>query len=180
LDNPGQLIDLNSFSKDLKISRQTASNYISYLEKSFLVRKLYNFSTGRRKIERKLKILSAVILDINFRDDDISRSKAFEWLIVTRLNSEFFWRDSYKNEVDIIASDKMTIPVEIKYGKIDTTGLIAFMKKFNVQFRMHHILRSREELKIDNRYMIKVIPAFKFFLEKDRYLNYHIETSLPY
>jgi len=28
--------------------------------------------------------------------------------------------------------DKKSIPVEIKYGKIDTTGLIAFMKKFKV------------------------------------------------
>ncbi len=166
LDNPGHLIDLNNLSKELKISRQTASNYISYLEKSFLVRKLYNFSTGRRKIERKLKkYYPAVILDINFRDDDISRSKAFEWLIVTRLNSEFFWRDSYKNEVDIIASDKITIPVEIKHGKIDTTGLIAFMKKFNVNSGCIISYDREEELKIDNKYRIKVIPAFKFFLE---------------
>jgi len=55
MEEPGQLIELTDLSKELKISRQTLSNYFFYLEESFLIRKLYNFSRNKRKSERKLK-----------------------------------------------------------------------------------------------------------------------------
>ncbi|MBI5777040.1 MAG: DUF4143 domain-containing protein, partial [Nitrospirae bacterium] len=35
------------------------------------------------------------------------------------MNADFFWRDPYKNEVDIILSNGKIVPIEIKYGKID-------------------------------------------------------------
>lgn len=92
MEEPGQLIQLTDLSKELKVSRQTLSNYFFYLEESFLIRKLYNFSRNKRKPERKLKkYYPSILLDLNFKDDDISKSKAFEWLVVTRLNAEFFW-----------------------------------------------------------------------------------------
>jgi predicted AAA+ superfamily ATPase len=165
MEEPGQLIEISDLAKELKLSRQTLSNYLVYLEESFLIRKLYNFSKSKRKTERKLKkYYPAILLDLIFKDDDIPRSKAFEWLIVTQLNAEFFWRDAYKNEVDMVIADEKPIPVEIKYGKIDTKGLIAFMKKFNVA-EGYIISHEREEqLKIED-YTINVIPAFKFLLK---------------
>ncbi|CAG0987087.1 MAG: hypothetical protein MPEBLZ_02894 [Candidatus Methanoperedens nitroreducens] len=101
----------------------------------------------------------------DFKDDNISKSKAFEWLVVTRLNAEFFWRDPYKNEVDVIIAQNNPIPLEIKYGKIDTTGLIVFMRKFKVNegYIISHV--REDSLKVDNN-MIKIIPAFKYFLMK--------------
>lgn len=164
MEEPGQLIEISDLAKELKISRQTLSNYLEYLEESFLIRKLYNFSKSKRKIERKLKkyypaILSALI----FKDDEISRSKVLEWLIVTRLNAEFFWRDAYKNEVDVVVADRIPVPVEIKYGKLDTKGLIVFMKKFNT-IKGYIISHEREEeLKVGD-YTINVFPAYKFLL----------------
>lgn len=164
IEEPGQLIEISDLAKELKLSRQTLSNYLIYLEESFLVRKLYNYSKSRRKTERKLKkYYPAILSGIVFKDDDISRSKVFEWAVVTRSNAEFFWRDAYKNEVDMVIADEKPIPVEIKYGKIDTKGLIAFMKKFNVD-EGYIISHEREEqLKIEH-YTIDVIPAFKFLL----------------
>lgn len=166
MEEPGQLIELTDLSKELKVSRQTLSNYFFYLEESFLIRKLYNFSRNKRKSERKLKkYYPSILLDINFKDDEVSKSKAFEWLVVTRLNAEFFWRDPYKNEVDVIIAQNNPIPIEIKYGKIDTTGLIRFMRKFKVN-EGYIISHAREDsLKVDNN-MIKIIPAFKYFLMK--------------
>jgi predicted AAA+ superfamily ATPase len=38
-----QLVEISGLAKELKISRQTLSNYLTYLEGSFLIRKLYNF-----------------------------------------------------------------------------------------------------------------------------------------
>ncbi len=163
LENPGQLIELSDLSKDLKVSRQTLSNYLMYLEKSFLIKKLYNFSKSRRKVERKLKKYYPAFIstDLAFRDDDLSKSKVFEWAIINQSSAEFFWRDSYKNEVDMVL-EKLT-PVEIKYGKIDTHGVLAFMNKFNVENGLIVSLNREEKIKAGNK-TISVIPAYKFLL----------------
>lgn len=166
MEEPGQLIEISGLAKELKISRQTLSNYLSYLEESFLIRKLYNFSKSRRKVERKLKKYypTIVSVDLLFREDDLSKSKIFEWLIVNQLKAEFFWRDPYKNEVDIVIADKRPVAIEIKYGKIDFKGLFVFMKKFKVD-KAYIISKEKEEKrKIDGK-TVSIIPAFKFLLK---------------
>lgn len=171
MEEPGQLIELSTLSKDLKISRQTLSNYLFYLEKSFLIRKLYNFSRSRRKVERKLrKYYSTIIsVDVLFRDDQLSKSRAFEWLIVNQLKAEFFWRDPYKNEVDVVMIRKTPLPIEIKYGKIEVKGLLAFMKKFKV--KKGYILSENEQTEKKYKgYFINVIPAFKFLMEINEFI----------
>lgn len=170
-DEPGQIIELSGLAKELGASRQTVSRYLGYLEKSFIIRKLYNFSKSMRKTERKLKkYYPSVLSGLLFRDDGLSRSKALEWLVATKLNAEFFWRDPYKNEVDIVIDGKSPVPIEVKYGKIDTGGLLAFMGKFNAR-RGYIISYGREEeIKAEGRTII-VVPAFKFLLEPGKYLK---------
>ncbi len=41
MEEPGQFIDFSSISKELGITRQSVSNYLTYLEESFLVKKLF-------------------------------------------------------------------------------------------------------------------------------------------
>jgi len=165
IDRPGQLIEITELAKDLNLSRQTLSNYLLYLEQSFLLRKLYNFSNNRRKTERKLKkYYPTVLLDIIFKDDDLSRSKVFEWLIVNQLNADFFWRDSYKNEVDIIIAKDRPVTVEIKYGKIEVKSLLTFMKKFGVN-KGYIISYDREDKLLIDNFIVEVIPAYKFLLD---------------
>ncbi|MFH1261732.1 MAG: ATP-binding protein [Candidatus Micrarchaeota archaeon] len=164
MEDPGQMIDLDELSAELKISRQTVSIYISYLEAAFLLKKLYNYSGSRRKVERKLKKYYPTIISPNLlmREDDLSRSKVFEWLVVTQLNAEFFWRDSFKNEVDIIMEDKT--PIEVKYGKIDFAGLKVFMKKFKQKKGI--VITSKEKRAYkENDSEIKLIPAYEYFMK---------------
>ncbi|HLC80305.1 MAG TPA: ATP-binding protein [Candidatus Nanoarchaeia archaeon] len=165
-EEPGQLVEISELAKELKISRQTLSNYLSYLEDSFLVRKLYNFSKSRRKTERKLKKYypSVVSPDLLFSEDNLPKSKVFEWQIVSQLNAGFFWRDPYQHEVDIILTNREIMPVEVKYGKIDFGGLIAFMNKFKVKEAIIISRDKEEKYTIEGR-EIKVIPAFKFLLD---------------
>ena len=96
MDNPGQIINVVGFSGELGIDRHTCSKYLSYLEDAFLIRKLYNFSRNRRKIERKLKKYYPAIIstELLFQEDESSKSKIFEWSIVNQLNAQFFWRDA--------------------------------------------------------------------------------------
>lgn len=166
MEEPGQIIDLSELSNDLKISRQTLSTYLNYLEQSFLIKKLYNYSKNRRKIERKLKKYYPCVIsvDLLFKDDDLSRSRVFEWMIINQLKADFFWRDPYKHEVDVVLTDKKTVPVEIKYGKVDLAGINAFMKAFCIT-NGTVVTREREETQKVNEKVIELIPAFKFLLK---------------
>jgi len=166
MEEPGQLVEISELAKELKISRQTLSNYLSYLESSFLVKKLYNFSKSRRKVERKLKKYYPAIISVNllFRDDDLSKSKVFEWLVINQLKAEYFWRDPYKNEVDAVLANGKPKPIEVKYGRIDIAGLMAFMKKFKVDEGCI-ISSDKEEKRRINEKTILTIPAFKFLLK---------------
>jgi len=165
MEEPGQLLELSDLAKELQISRQTLSLYIRYLEESFLIRKLYNYSRSRRKVERKLKKYYPTLLstDLLFKKDTHSQSKAFEGSIVNQLNAEYFWRDPYKNEVDIVRINQKVEPVEIKYGKIETKSLLKFMKKFHVD--EGYIVSSNQEkkLEIDGKKIV-ITPAYKFLL----------------
>lgn len=167
MEEPGQLIEVSKLAQEMNVSRPSLVQYLSYLEKSFLIRKLYNFSRSRRKVERKLKKYYPSIASVGliFKEDVISKSKVFEWLVVSQSEAEFFWRDPYKNEVDIVLADKVILPVEVKYGKIDTSGLEAFMKKFNINKGIV-VSWEKEEKQESKGKRISVIPAVKFLLEE--------------
>lgn len=164
-EEPGQLIDASTLAQQLGTSRQTVTTYLDYLEKSFLLRKLYNFSKSQRKVERKLRKFYPTLISINllFHTDEFSQSKVFEWLLVNQLKAEFFWRDSYKNEVDVVLPDKTPAPIEIKYGKIDMAGLLAFMHKFKIT-KGYVISKSVEERRTIDGKQINIVPAFKYLL----------------
>lgn len=168
IEEPGQIIDIIDLAKELQISRQTISKYLSYLEDSFLLKKLYNYSKNRRKIERKMKKYYPVVISPNqiFKEDDLSKSKVFEWIVITQLNAEFFWRDSYKNEVDAILTSNKVIPVEIKYGKLNYEGLVSFMNKFKLNEAIL-ISSNKEEIQNIDDKKITIIPAFKYFLKSE-------------
>lgn len=165
MEEPGQIIELADLASELKISRQTLSLYLRYLEDSYLIRKVYNFSRNKRKLEKKLKKYYPSVISpaLVFKEDDLYKSKVFECFLVNQLNAEFFWRDKLKNEVDVILADKEIVPLEIKLGKISFKGLVNFMKKFKIN-RGIIISYNKEETHIVRDKKIKVIPAFKFLL----------------
>ncbi len=165
MDEPGQIIELSALASDLKITRQTLSNYITYLEESRLLRKLYNYSGNRRKTERKLKKYYPAIIsvDLSFNTDSTAKSKVFEWLIVNQTSAEFFWRDAYKNEVDIVLGKKEPIPMEIKYGKISVGGLAAFMHKFKIKESTIVSYDKEGKIKVKEG-TIKIMPAHNLLL----------------
>src|SRR3989338_6664576 len=48
-NNPGQIIELQQFAGEVGITRHLLSEYLEYLEESFLIKKLYNYSRNARK-----------------------------------------------------------------------------------------------------------------------------------
>jgi len=173
--NPGMLSDYGSLSKELGISRVTLSNYFFYLNESFLIKKLYNFSRNMLTSEKKMKKFYLTTTSFfPFLNNEIDESKLIENLIVTFVDAKFFWRTPQKYGVDIILKEKgKIIPIEVKYkgyiSKKDTKNLLRFCEKFNIEEAvMITQSKSNEEifkLKSGAKVRIKFIPAWKFLLQ---------------
>ncbi len=170
---PGQILDLVSLSNELKVSRQTISTYIQYLIDSFLIKKIYNYSKNTRKSEKKLKKYYPAIISnsVLFSNDILLRSKVFENLVINQTDVDFFWRDDYKNEVDAVFVGKSIIPLEIKYGKVDIKGIIRFLKAHKLKEGYIISYKEERDIKEKGKPTIHVIPAWKFLLNKDKYLK---------
>lgn len=162
MEEPGQIIDMQTLAAQFKVSRQTISNYLSFLEQSFLIRKLYNYSSDKRKIERKLKKYYPTIISpsLTFKEDTLSQSKVLECFMANKLNAEFFWRNQYKNEVDIILTEPILTPVEIKLSETKSKSLELFIKKYNA--KKGYIITQNKEAKEKNK--VEVIKAFNYLL----------------
>jgi len=124
---------------------------MSYIEESFLIKKLYNYSRSRRKTERKLKRYYPTIIspDLLFREDEHSKSRVFEWLVVNQLKAEFFWRDPYKNDIKDTSS-------LVKVGKEGEEIIVenksnTKIMRYKVIVRMHLSFYLRDILDFDER-----------------------------
>lgn len=162
--DPGQIINFDEMAREIGISRQTISLYLDYLEKSFLIRKLYNFSRNTRKTQRKSKKYYPTIISPEIMEKTDFLGKVFETAMVLQLDAEYFWRDSYKHEVDIVKLvNQKILPIEIKLSKIDDKAMKIFMKKFNVDEGLILTYEKKEDVKIDGR-KIKILPFYEYLL----------------
>lgn len=165
--DPGEIINLNALASDLNVSRQTISVYLDYLEKAFMIKKLYNFSKSMRKTERKLKKYYPAIISYKLIEKG-DWGKVLETAMVLQLGAGFFWRDAYKNEVDIVLVNDEVIPIEIKSGnKLGIKGLLMFMKKFDIKKGFVISLDKEEKIQKEDK-LIEVTPAYKFLIERVR------------
>lgn len=164
MDEPGQMIDMQTLASQFKTTRQTISNYFSALEQAFLLRKLYNYSPNKRKAERKLKKYYPAIISpaLIFKEDALSQSKVLECAVANSLNAGFFWRNQYKNEVDIILTEPTLIPIEVKLSETKSKSLELFMQKFKA--KKGYIITQNQEA--GQKSTVEAIPAYKFFLTK--------------
>ncbi|MCX6742502.1 MAG: ATP-binding protein [Candidatus Pacearchaeota archaeon] len=171
--NPGMLSDYDSLSNELGTNRVTLSNYFYYLEESFLIKKIYNFSKNRLTSEKKMKKLYLNTTSFfPFLNDNIDEAKLIENLIVITSGAKFFWRTPQKYEVDIILDkNNKILPIEAKYkehvtGK-DLKNLLRFCEKFNAKEAVI-ITKNKDEKKEfkknEGKITIKFIPAWKFCL----------------
>ena len=131
----GQILNLSSISNDLGVSSTTLSEWVSLIEASFIVFRIYPYyeNFGKRQIKSPKLYFSDIglvsyLLGIE-TPEQVSRDpligNLFENLVVvealkTRLNrgmdpAIYFFRDNNGNEVDIIYKKHQDlIPIEIK------------------------------------------------------------------
>lgn len=166
IDNPGMVVDFSSLSQELGISRQTLSKYFEYLEMAHLVVKLYNFSRNRITSEKSLKRFYPTFLSPVLTEESEERmGKLIETTCVLATDTKFFWRDKYKDEVDIVLQkDKEIIPIEIKYRNqpSQNRGLPKFLKKYNCKKAFIVTKETRKNAKEANG--TEWIPVYEFLL----------------
>ncbi len=170
--SPGMIIDYDSLASDLQRNRKTISNYLYYLEKSFVIRKLYNFSknllTSEKKKKRFYPASTALALLYGAEYGALMETAALQ-----NSDFKFFFRKGEK-EVDFVAASKKSIlPVEIKSGKklrknIEIS-LIYFMSKFKVEDAL--VITEDYEGKRTSSWFgkkgrIKFVPLWKWLLEE--------------
>lgn len=169
----GMLSDYEGLSKKLGISRVTLSNYFYYLQESFLLLKLYNFSKNLLASEKKMKrfyvTTNSFLVALN---DSIDETKLAENLTVIVTDAKFFWRTPQKDEVDVvIEKNNKIIPVEIKYkneiGKSEIKPLIKFCRKFKSKeaIMITKDIEKIQKINVDGQEItINYIPLWLFLL----------------
>jgi predicted AAA+ superfamily ATPase len=147
----GQVVNLHSLSNDVGVSSATLSQWLSVLEASFIIYRLYPYyeNFGKRLIKSP-KIyfiepgLVSYLLGIEAPTEagrDPLIGGLFENMVVidilkTRLNAVapvnlYYYRDSNGYEVDLIFENKrMLIPVEIKSAMTFNDGMTSAISRF--------------------------------------------------
>lgn len=162
---PGMIIDYENLADDLGRNRKTISNYIFYLEKAFLVKKLYNHSKNLLTSEKKMKKIypSSTAFAFLF---EASTGKVAETTIMMNYDFRFFSRKGDK-EVDFIQTEEEILPIEAKYQeKIKAgrmKGIQNFMKRFEIKKGII-ITKDTEKEETINGKQIKHIPLWKWLL----------------
>ena len=146
----GQMVSMDSISRNLGVSSPTVKNWLSILESSYIIHflepdtnnlgkavvktpKLYFVDTGL--LCHLLRIETIADLNLNPNKGGIVETFAVSELLKTRLNRAkkanlTFFRDNKGFEVDIIADWKHTFAVEIKSSSDAERKLSASVRKY--------------------------------------------------
>ena len=168
-NNPGIITDYETMSNEIGLSRKTLSNYLSYLERGFVLQKCYNFSRNRLTSEKKMKRLYLSNTTFVLTTPEAPEiGKVVENLVLNATGARFFWRLGNK-EVDavVIENDVKLIPIESKFksrvSKKDIGGLLSFMKRFDVD-RGIVVTKDLEESRDYEGKKIDLVPLWKWLL----------------
>ncbi len=178
-ERPGMLLRFESLASDLSRTRQTISKYIFYLENSFLLKLIYNYSgsfiTSAKKLKKVYFSHPCIVNTLKSSRENIGR--LVENHIINELNIEFFHRRQQKEVDALIRRDGSILPVEIKYKKniknSDEKNLIDFMNKEELNAGL---ILTKDTFEIDGGRIFK-IPSYYFLLFKERMIAHILEES---
>jgi hypothetical protein len=162
----GRLLNINSISNQLDISRTTTERYVYIMEKSFHIQTIKPYSNnGKSEITKMPKVYfhdsglrNFFCNDFSLFENRIDKGELLEnfFLKVSRElypdQDICFWRDDKKNEVDFIVGDTKAFEIKSNKSNSRLESYTAFTKQYkNIFFEI-----------IDRDDMLKI------FLNKDR------------
>lgn len=165
-ENPGAIINVASFSRDLGRDRKTVRKALTFLELSFLIKSLKNLRGSFLATSRKNRKAYPVHPSLSFSKDE---GRIMETLIRGELDAVYYWRRG-GYEVDFILRDGVTVPVEVKWtdsiDRGDLKGLIKFCKRFGVKKAILLTDGVEESFEVDGINVgVDSIPKFLLYSE---------------
>lgn len=165
---PGRYLEYKNLAGDLQFDQRTIMNYLGYLEYSFLLQKLYNYSTNLLSSEKKLK--RAYLSNTGFTHalaGELNFPLLMEQFWVNLLKAGFFYRSPQKDEVDLVhVSGGLCLPIEIKMRENvsakDAGALFKFLRYFGRQQGLLISLHE-ETVFVNNGMTVKVLPYWKYW-----------------
>ena len=163
--NPGMIIDLGEFAGEIGISRQALSNYLYYLELSFIVKSIGNYRGSYRSASRKLKKYYLIHPSFNISLGYEDEGKNVENLVLFKLKARNYWRGG-KFEVDFV---KEGIPYEVKFRKEVRRfkSMIKFFENFKVK-EGYIITKEVEGEERISKKKIFLVPLWKFMIKNSK------------
>ncbi|MBS3815937.1 MAG: ATP-binding protein [Candidatus Thermoplasmatota archaeon] len=172
-ERPGMLLRFESLASDLSRTRQTISKYIFYLENSFLLKMIYNYSgsfiTSAKKLKKVYFTHPCIANTLKRSRENIGR--LVENHIINELDTEFFHRRQQKEVDALIRYDESILPVEIKYKQNiknkDEEYLRDFMDKQELE---RGLMLTKDTFEVEEEQILK-IPSYYFLLFKESILQ---------
>lgn len=175
------LLNITNLAKVLGVNYQTLLGYIFYLQSSFVIDIVYNYSGSIAKQLRKNKKIhiahpSFSIAIMRYGKDVLGIGEVMGGYVESlayrhiRQSCErvFFWRTAQKDEVDIVIEQPL-LPVEVKYksapGSVDMKSIMKFMRKHGAE---RGVLVTKDTLKrvTANGKEMLMVPAWLFLLSE--------------
>jgi hypothetical protein len=174
----GRLVNLSELSSTLGISIKTVKDYLWYLEKTFIIKRVTPYFRNIRKEISKSSIFYFYDIGLrNFASGNYGNPNdmgfVFQNFIFnilyekTRISpsSICFWRTKDKAEVDfVIDTGKKPMPVEAKYKKLKAPEIPKAMRSFVAKYKPEKALivnLTLDETAILDRTKICIIPFYK-------------------
>jgi hypothetical protein len=169
---------LNWFkAKSMEMSKQTASDYISFAEEVFLFFKVYPFSLRpkERQVKPKLYLADSGFLTMVGEDASKRLENQIFVELIRRKMIIHYWKDQASGkEVDfVIGKDTADEIIQVAYNlndpqtyKRETESIILASEKLHCTKLKIITMNEENSLKINGE-KIEVIPAWKWLLNKD-------------
>jgi len=179
----GSLVNFSELTSTLGISVRTLKEYLWYLEKTFILKRINPYFKNVRKEITKSPIFYYYDLGLrNFASGNFGslqdKGFVFQNFIFNVLREKVrlssskicFWRTKDKAEIDfVVDSGRNLIPIEVKYKKLAAakipTSLRSFIKRYKPEKSLI-INLSLDEGVVLNRTKIYILPFYKI-LESD-------------
>jgi predicted AAA+ superfamily ATPase len=179
----GSLVNFSELTSTLGISVRTLKEYLWYLEKTFILKRINPYFKNVRKEITKSPMFYYYDLGLrNFGSGNFGslqdKGFVFQNFVFNVLREKIrlssskicFWRTKDKAEIDfVIDSGRNLIPIEVKYKKLAAakipTSLRSFIKRYKPEKSLIVNL-SLDELVVLDRTKIYILPFYKI-LESD-------------
>ncbi len=179
----GSLVNFSELTSTLGISVRTLKEYLWYLEKTFILKRINPYFKNVRKEITKSPIFYYYDLGLrNFASGNFGslqdKGFVFQNFVFNVLREKLrlssskicFWRTKDKAEIDFVVDyGRNLIPIEVKYKKLAEpkipTSLRSFIKRYKPEKSLI-INLSLDEVVVLNRTKIYILPFYKI-LESD-------------